>query len=64
MTPAALTGYVLVPLFGALMCAAPTVTRPTLQFGVRVPPAHIGAAVIRRERRAYYRTRFAKARRR
>ncbi|MGH3152955.1 MAG: DUF1648 domain-containing protein, partial [Streptosporangiaceae bacterium] len=38
----------------ALMCAAPAVTRPTLQFGVRVPAAHTGAAVIRRERRAYY----------
>ncbi len=55
MTPAALTGYVTVPLFGVLMCTAPAVTRPTLQFGVRVPPSRTGAAVIRRERRAYYR---------
>lgn len=54
MTPAALAGYVTVPLFGALMCAAPAVTRPTLQFGVRIPPAQTRAAVIRRERRAYY----------
>jgi uncharacterized membrane protein len=54
MTPATLSGYVLVPLFGVLMCAVPAVTRPALQFGVRVPPARIGAAVIRRERRAYY----------
>jgi uncharacterized membrane protein len=54
MRPATLGAYVLVPLFGTLLCLAPTVTRPTLQFGVRVPPAHTGAAVIRRERRAYY----------
>jgi uncharacterized membrane protein len=54
MTPAALAGYVAVPLFGALMCAAPAFTQPTLQFGVRIPPAHRDAAVIRRERRAYY----------
>jgi uncharacterized membrane protein len=54
MTPAALTGYVTVPLFGALLCAAPAVTRPTLPFGVRVPPDHARAAVIRRERRTYY----------
>jgi uncharacterized membrane protein len=54
MTPAALAGDVIVPLFGVLMCTAPAVTRPTLQFGVRVPPAHTGAPVIQRERRAYY----------
>ena len=54
MTPGVLAGYFFVPVFGALMCAAPAVTRPTLQFGVRIPPAHTGAAVIRRERRAYY----------
>jgi uncharacterized membrane protein len=39
---------------GALMCSLPTVTRPTLQFGVRVPRERAGAPVIRRERRAYY----------
>jgi uncharacterized membrane protein len=54
MMPAALTGYVAVPVFGALMCVAPAVSRPTQQFGVRVPPAHIGAPVIWREKRAYY----------
>ncbi len=54
MTPAALAGYVTVPVFGALMCAAPAITRPTLQFGVRIPPGQTRAAVIRRERRAYY----------
>jgi uncharacterized membrane protein len=39
---------------GALMCALPAVTRPTLQFGVRVPRERAGAPVIRQERRAYY----------
>ena len=43
-----------VPVIGALMCAAPAATRPTLQFGVRVPRDQAGAPVIRRERRAYY----------
>ncbi len=47
------TGYVLVPLFGAIMCVGPVVTRPTVQFGVRVPPEHRAAPVIRRERRTY-----------
>jgi uncharacterized membrane protein len=54
MMPAALGGYLSVPVFGVLAATAPAVTRPTLQFGVRVPPEHTGAAVIRRERRAYY----------
>ncbi len=39
---------------GALMCAMPALTRPTVQFGVRVPRERAGAPVIRRERRAYY----------
>jgi uncharacterized membrane protein len=39
---------------GALTCLMPTVTRPTLQFGVRVPRERAGAPVIGRERRAYY----------
>jgi uncharacterized membrane protein len=39
---------------GALMCSAPAVTRPTVQFGVRVPRERAGAPVIGRERRAYY----------
>ncbi len=54
MMPPGVAGWVAVPLFGALMCTAPAVTRPTLQFGVRVPPARTSAAVIRRQRRAYY----------
>lgn len=39
---------------GALTCSLPAVTRPTLQFGVRVPRERAGAPVIGRERRAYY----------
>jgi uncharacterized membrane protein len=39
---------------GALMCSLPAVTRPTLQFGVRVPRERVKAPVIGRERRAYY----------
>ena len=44
----------IVPVVGALMCLAPAATRPTLQFGVRVPRERAGSAVILRERRAYY----------
>jgi uncharacterized membrane protein len=43
----------MVPLFGAFLCAAPLVARPTVRFGVRVPPEYAEAAVIRRERRGY-----------
>jgi hypothetical protein len=39
---------------GALMCLMPAVTRPTVQFGVRVPRERARAPVIGRERRAYY----------
>ena len=39
---------------GALMCLMPAVTRPTLQFGIRVPRERAGAPIIGRERRAYY----------
>ncbi|HEX3784763.1 MAG TPA: DUF5808 domain-containing protein [Pseudonocardiaceae bacterium] len=53
MTPAALIGYVLVPLFGVVMVISPIASRPTIPFGVRVPPAHLTAPVIRRERRGY-----------
>jgi len=53
MTTGALIGYLLVPLFGVFLYIAPLVSRPTVQFGVRVPPAHISAAVIRRERRDF-----------
>ena len=39
---------------GALTCLMPAVTRPTLQFGIRVPRERAGAPVIGRERRTYY----------
>ena len=54
-TPAMLVGYVLVPVFGAMVCAGPAVTRPGVAFGVRVPPDHASAPVIRRERDIYVR---------
>lgn len=40
-------------LLAAMLWVTPGVTRPTLQFGVRIPPERAGAPVIRRERRAY-----------
>jgi uncharacterized membrane protein len=49
-----LTADVIVPFLAAMMCLAPAVTRPTLPFGVRVPPERTGATVIRHERRVYY----------
>lgn len=54
MTAASLVAGFAVVLVGASMCVTPAMTRPTVQFGVRVPPEHVGADVIRRERRAYY----------
>jgi uncharacterized membrane protein len=48
-----LIGYVLVPVFGVFLCVAPVVSRPTIQFGVRVPPERVVAPVIRRERHRY-----------
>lgn len=54
MTAGSLTAVIAVLLSGGFICTAPALTRPTLQFGVRVPPQRTGAAVIRRERRAYY----------
>jgi uncharacterized membrane protein len=39
---------------GTIVCLTPAVTRPTLQFGVRVPRERARAPVIRRQRRAYY----------
>ncbi len=53
MTAGALSGDLSVLVVGALACVAPMASRPTLQFGVRVPPGQAGAPVIRRERRAY-----------
>lgn len=55
MSAPVLVGDVVVMLFGVFMCLGPLVTRPSLQFGVRVPPGYADAPVIRRERRAYQR---------
>jgi uncharacterized membrane protein len=53
VSAAILIGYVLVPLFGVFLCVAPVVSRPTIQFGVRVPPERVVAPVIGRERYRY-----------
>jgi uncharacterized membrane protein len=54
MSAGGLAGIFPVLTVGALICSIPAVTRPTLQFGIRVPRERAGAPVIRRERRAYY----------
>ena len=54
MSAGGLAGVFPVLVVGALMCSMPAVTRPSVQFGVRVPRERAGAPVIRRERRAYY----------
>ena len=54
MTAGTLSGDLSVVVVGALACVAPVASRPTLPFGVRVPPERAGAPVIRRERRAYF----------
>jgi uncharacterized membrane protein len=54
MSAASLAGVFPVLAVGALMCLAPVASRPTVQFGVRVPRERAGAPVIGRERRAYY----------
>jgi uncharacterized membrane protein len=54
MSAGSLSADFTVPVVGALICLAPVATRPAVQFGVRVPRERTGAAVIRRERRAYY----------
>jgi uncharacterized membrane protein len=54
MSASSLVTIVTVPFYGGLLCVAPAITRPTLQFGVRIPAGRAGAPVIRRERRAYF----------
>ena len=54
MSASSLVTIVIVPFFGALLWVTPAITRPTVQFGVRIPGDRAGAPVIRRERRAYY----------
>lgn len=55
MHAATLLNVVIVPFFGTLLALTPAITRPTVQFGVRVPPERISAPVLRDQRRAYYR---------
>lgn len=54
MSAASVAAVSPVLVVGALMCLMPAVTRPTLQFGVRVPRERAEAPVIGRERRVYY----------
>jgi uncharacterized membrane protein len=54
VTAGRLTVTLVVLIVGALICVMPVFTRPTLQFGVRVPAERTGAPVIREERHAYY----------
>jgi uncharacterized membrane protein len=54
MTAGSLSGEVIVSFFAATMCLTPAITRPTVPFGVRVPPERANATVIRQQRRAYY----------
>jgi uncharacterized membrane protein len=54
VTTGSLSGEVIVSFFAATMCFTPAITRPTVPFGVRVPPERTRATVIRQQRRAYY----------
>jgi uncharacterized membrane protein len=54
MSAGSLAAEFAVPFYGALLCAAPAVTKPTVQFGVRIPPERTGATVIGDQRRAYF----------
>jgi uncharacterized membrane protein len=51
---AALVLLLPVALVGLFTCIVPALTAPALQFGVRIPPQHVQAPVIRRQRRAYF----------
>jgi uncharacterized membrane protein len=54
MSASSLVTIVIVPFFGALLWVTPAITRPTVQFGVRIPLDRAGNPVIRRERSTYY----------
>jgi len=54
MSAGTLAGNFSILTVGTLMCLAPAASRPTVQFGIRVPRERAGAPVIRQERRAYY----------
>jgi uncharacterized membrane protein len=53
MTPGIAIADAIVPLFGVAVAVSPAITRPSLQFGVRVPPEQAGTPVIRQARRAF-----------
>jgi hypothetical protein len=55
MSAGTLAAECAVPFYGALFCVFPAATKPTVQFGVRIPPERTGATVIGDQRRAYYR---------
>jgi uncharacterized membrane protein len=54
MSPGALAAEFAVPFYCALLCVAPAVTKPTVQFGVRIPPERTGATVISEQRSLYF----------
>lgn len=54
MTAAVLVALLDVPLLGVLFCVSPVLSRPTLQFGVRIPGDRAAMPVVRGERRAFY----------
>jgi uncharacterized membrane protein len=54
VSPAALVAVLQVPLAGVLFCVSPAVSRPTLQFGVRIPGDRATMPVVRGVRRAFY----------
>jgi uncharacterized membrane protein len=53
VTPATLTSDITVALAGIALALAPVIAKPTVPFGVRVPPERTDAPVIRRQRRVY-----------
>lgn len=53
MTAAAMVADATVPFAGLAMVITPVVTKPTVPFGVRVPPERTVAPVIRAQRRVY-----------
>ena len=55
MTPATLIAVLYVPMTGVLICLSPAISRPTLQFGVRIPGDRAAMPVVRDERRTFYR---------
>ena len=54
MSAGALAALFAVPFYGGLLCVAPAVTKPTVQFGVRIPSERTGATVIGDQRRLYF----------